>query len=44
MKILFKNEKYKATTIDILSQLCQDARLTGTPQVNVNTLVLGGKL
>ncbi len=34
MKILFKDEKYKADTIDILSRLCQDASLTGNPQVN----------
>ena len=35
MKILFKDEKYKAETIDILSQLIKDALLTGQPQVNI---------
>ncbi len=33
MKLLFKDEKYKADTIDILAQLCQDAGLTGQPHV-----------
>lgn len=35
MKILFKDEKYKAETIDILTQLIKDALLTGQPQVNI---------
>ncbi len=35
MRLLFKDEKYKAETIDILSQLCQDAGLTGDPQVHI---------
>lgn len=34
MQILFKDEKYKSDTIDILSQLMKDASLTGQPQVN----------
>ena len=33
MKMLFKDEKSKSETIDILSELCKDAVLTGTPQV-----------
>lgn len=33
MEILFKDEKYKAETIDILTQLTQDAKLNGNPQV-----------
>ena len=35
MKILFKDEKYKAETIDILTQLMKDALLTGQPQVKI---------
>lgn len=35
MKILFKDEKYKAETIDILTQLIKDAALTGQPQVKL---------
>lgn len=34
MKILFKDEKYKAETIDILKQLLIDAELTGKPEVS----------
>lgn len=34
MQILFKDEKYKAETIEILSQLMKDAALTGQPQVD----------
>ena len=34
MKILFKDEKLKSDTIDILSQLLTDADLDGKPQVN----------
>ena len=33
MKVLFKDEKLKTDTIDILSQLITDANLEGTPQV-----------
>ena len=33
MKILFKDEKYKSATIEILSQLLQDANLSGNEQV-----------
>ena len=33
MKVLFKDEKLKAYTIDILPQLVMDANLDGTPQV-----------
>lgn len=33
MKILFKDEKYKSETIEILSQLAKDAELPGNPQV-----------
>ena len=35
MKILFKDEKYKVETIDILTQLMKDALLTGQPQVRI---------
>ena len=37
MKILFKDEKYKSETIEILQQLMDDADLKGLYQVN-NTL------
>ena len=37
MKILFKDEKYKSETIDILTQLLQDADLSGNEQVNIIT-------
>ena len=33
MKVLFKDEKYKDETLDILTQLMKDAKLTGDPQV-----------
>lgn len=33
MKVLFKDEKYTSETIDILSQLMEDATLTGDSQV-----------
>ena len=33
MKVLFKDEKYKSETIDILTQLMVDAQLSGDPQV-----------
>ena len=33
MKLLFKDEKYKSKTIDILNQLYSDADLTGDHQV-----------
>ena len=35
MKILFKDEKLKSDTIDILSQLLTDADLDGKPQVAI---------
>ena len=34
MSILFKDEKYKAETVDIIRELMVDARLSGDPQVN----------
>jgi hypothetical protein len=34
MKILFKDEKLKSDTIDILTQLMMDSNLDGTPQVH----------
>ena len=34
MKVLFKDEKYKSVTIDILAQLLVDAGLSGDEQVN----------
>ncbi len=38
MKVLFKDEKYTAETIDILAQLAVDADLTdGAPQVSAQT-------
>lgn len=33
MKVLFKDEKYKDETLDILAQLMKDAKLTGDLQV-----------
>ena len=33
MKMLFKDEKYKAETVDILSRLVVDAQLSGKPEV-----------
>ena len=33
MSILFKDEKYKAATIEIMQQLIKDAKLSGTPEV-----------
>lgn len=33
MVVLFKDEKYIADTIDILTRLMEDAHLTGNPQV-----------
>ena len=36
MKILFKDEKLKSDTIDILTQLMMDANLDGTPQVHIH--------
>ena len=35
MQILFKDEKFKAETIEILSDLMKDAGLSGEPQVNI---------
>ena len=34
MKLLFRDEKYKSETIEILSQLIRDANLSGEPQVS----------
>ncbi len=34
MKILFKDEKYKSATIEILTQLLDDASLSGDPVSN----------
>ena len=36
MKILYKDEKYKSQTIDILAQLIKDAGLSGNHQVYIN--------
>lgn len=36
MKLLFRDEKYKSETIEILSQLIHDANLSGDPQVRLN--------
>lgn len=33
MKILFKDEKYKSETTEILSRLVEDAQLSGKPEV-----------
>ena len=35
MQILFKDEKFKAETIEILSDLMKDAGIYGEPQVNI---------
>ena len=37
MKLLFRDEKYKSETIQILSQLIQDANLSGEAQVLTNS-------
>ena len=37
MKVLFKDEKYTSQTIDILTQLMEDAALTGDSQVYMYT-------
>ena len=34
MKVLFRNKKQKAETIEVLSDLVKDAALTGNPQVS----------
>lgn len=34
MKVLFRDEKKKSETIEILNELMKDAGLTGNPQVN----------
>ena len=34
MEVLFKDEKYIAKTVDILSQLAEDAHLSGQAQVH----------
>lgn len=44
MKILFKDEKYKSETIDILSQLVTDANLDGSNQVSIQHLQVFTKL
>lgn len=36
MSILFKDEKYKAATIEIIRQLMEDAKLKGTSQVSMH--------
>lgn len=36
MPILFKDEKYKAATIEIIRQLMEDAKLQGTAQVHIH--------
>ena len=36
MKILYKDEKYKSQTIDILTQLMSDANLSGQHQVHID--------
>jgi hypothetical protein len=33
MKILFKDEKYKSETTEILTRLVKDAELSGKPEV-----------
>ena len=33
MKVLFRDEKQKAETIEVLSDIMKDAALTGNPQV-----------
>ena len=38
MKLLFKDEKQKSETIDILSQLFSDGNLKGTNQVYMHAL------
>ena len=44
MKILFKDEKYKSETIDILSLLLDDAGLCGNQQVKIISHVGGGTI
>ena len=39
MKILYKEEKYKSQTIDILTQLMSDANLSGKHQVHIIILI-----
>lgn len=41
MKILFKDEKYKSETIEILTQIVKDAELSGKPEVYTDTHVEG---
>lgn len=38
MTILFRNEIYKAETIEIIRQLMEDAKLSGNSQVGVNSI------
>ena len=40
MEILFKDEKYKAETIDILTQLTEDAKLKGNSQVLIKVSLI----
>ena len=40
MKVLFKDEKYKAETIEIIRQLIEDGKLTGNAQVNVYCVII----
>ena len=40
MKILYKDEKYKSQTIDILTQLMSDANLSGQHQVHYYRIIL----
>ena len=37
MKILFKDEKYKSETTEILTRLVEDANLSGKPEVYIYT-------
>ena len=40
MQILFKDEKLKAETIDILLELMKNAELSGEPQVSITSTYL----
>lgn len=40
MKILFKDEKYKSETIEILSQFAKDAEISGMPAVCIHIHIL----
>ena len=39
MAILFKDEKYKAETVEILRELMADAKLSGNPQVHMHGII-----